>query len=69
MRLWKVSSSNSPGEDEDGGSRVRGNAMIWELSATSFSDVRESEMATQSASAVPPLGELLRYWIQECGKS
>src|ERR1700735_91602 len=29
----------------------------------------ESEMATQSASAVPPLGELLRYWRQVRGKS
>jgi len=26
-------------------------------------------MATQSASAVPQLGELLRYWRQERGKS
>src|SRR6202167_1590263 len=30
---------------------------------------REIEMATQSASAVPQLGELLRYWRRERGKS
>src|SRR6202040_4395078 len=30
---------------------------------------RESEMATQSASTVPQLGEWLRYWRQERSKS
>src|ERR1700691_6036949 len=30
---------------------------------------REIEMATQSTSAVPQLGELLRYWRRERGKS
>ena len=39
------------------------------LSAASSSDEREIEMATQSASTVPQLGELLRYWRQERGKS
>ena len=29
----------------------------------------EIEMATQSVSPVPQLGELLRYWRQERGKS
>jgi transcriptional regulator with XRE-family HTH domain len=39
------------------------------LSAASSSDEREIEMATQSASTVPQLGELLRYWRQARGKS
>jgi len=39
------------------------------LSAAASSDERETEMATQSASTVPQLGELLRYWRQERGKS
>jgi transcriptional regulator with XRE-family HTH domain len=38
-------------------------------SIPSGSDEREINMATQSASAVPQLGELLRYWRQERGKS
>ena len=39
------------------------------LSAASSSDEREIEVATQSVSPVPQLGELLRYWRQERGKS
>jgi len=39
------------------------------LSAASSSDEGEIEMATQSTSTVPQLGELLRYWRQERGKS
>ena len=39
------------------------------LSVASSSDEREIEMPTQSASTVPQLGELLRYWRQERGKS
>jgi transcriptional regulator with XRE-family HTH domain len=39
------------------------------LSSAFSSDEREIEMATQSASSVPRLGELLRYWRQERGKS
>jgi transcriptional regulator with XRE-family HTH domain len=39
------------------------------LSAASSSDEREIEMATLTASTVPQLGELLRYWRQERGKS
>src|SRR6202034_2818974 len=39
------------------------------LSVASSSDEREIEMATQSASAVLQLGDLLRYWRRERGKS
>ncbi len=39
------------------------------LAAASSFDEREIEMAMQSASTVPQLGELLRYWRQERGKS
>jgi transcriptional regulator with XRE-family HTH domain len=39
------------------------------LTASSISDEREFEMAMQSASTAPQLGELLRYWRQERGKS
>jgi transcriptional regulator with XRE-family HTH domain len=39
------------------------------LAAASSSDEREIEMATQSVPSVPQLGELLRYWRQERGKS
>jgi len=39
------------------------------LAAASSFDEREIEMATQSGSTVHQLGELLRYWRQERGKS
>jgi transcriptional regulator with XRE-family HTH domain len=43
--------------------------MAWAPLAPSRLDEKESKMATQPASAVPELGELLRYWRQERGKS
>lgn len=47
---------------EDRGS---GNALVWAPLASSRLVERESKMATQSASGVSRLGELLRYWRQE----
>src|SRR6202012_911515 len=43
--------------------------MILLSRPLSSSDEREIAMATQSASAVPQLGELLRYWRRERSKS
>src|SRR5215470_3594398 len=66
MHGWMISSSSLPGEDNNRGARP----SQWFGSACSSSfDDREIEMATQSASAVPQLGELLRYWRRERGKS
>src|SRR5271156_1033685 len=64
---WKINSGSSPGEDNNGSSEVRW--LVWLRRSRPAPDEREIEMATQSVSAVPQLGELLRYWRQERSKS
>jgi hypothetical protein len=55
-----------PWIEDPGGS---GNAMVWAPSAPSISNERESEMATQSASAVRQLRTSLRYRRQQRGEN
>jgi transcriptional regulator with XRE-family HTH domain len=63
---WKINSGSSSGEDNNRSSETASGLAAW---VPFNSDQREIEMATQSASAVPQLGELLRYWRRERGKS